>query len=382
MAQQWVPAVFMRGGTSKGVFFREEVLPPAGEERDALFLSVTGSPDPYGRQLDGMGGGASSLSKVVSVRGSERADADVEYTFGQVAIDRPVVDYSGNCGNLSSAVGPFAVDEGVVPPPDDGFVTLRVLNTNTGKLFRSAFEVRGGTAVVSGDLEVPGVAGTGAPVRLEYLSPGGARTGSLLPAGSASTRLDTPRGPVTVSCVDASNPVVFVAAGELGLTGAETREHLASDGQLMDTLDHIRREGAVATGLAASAAAAPLANPKVAVVAAPSAYETLSGSRIAPDAFDLAVRMLSMEQVHGAVPGTGALCLAVATQIPGTVPHRLTSARPGAPTRLGTPSGVLPVEADVVAGDGVAQARTASLYRTARPLMRGAVAVPGDTRLP
>lgn len=381
VTQHWVTAVFMRGGTSKGVFFREEVLPPAGEERDTLFLSVIGSPDPYRRQLNGMGGGVSSLSKVVSVRRSDRTDADVEYTFGQVAIDRPVVDYSGNCGNLSSAVGPFAVDEGVIPRPDDGVVTLRLYNTNTGKLLRSTFEVRDGAAAVSGDLEIPGIAGTGAPVRLEYLSPGGAVTGSLLPTGEASTEVEVDGVPFTVSCVDASNPVVFVAARDLGLTGAEPNEDLAADHRLMDTLDHIRRAGAVAMGLAASAGEAPLANPKVAVVAAPTDYETLSGSRIARDSFDLAVRMLSMEPVHGAVTGTGAMCLAVATQIPGTIPYRLTSACPGGPTRLGCPSGVVTVEADVEVMDGVPLVRTASLYRTARRLMQGAVAAAGGAQL-
>jgi 2-methylaconitate cis-trans-isomerase PrpF len=375
VAQQWIPAVFMRGGTSKGVFFRDEMLPSPGAQRDALFLSVLGSPDPYGRQLNGMGGGTSSLSKVVSVQRSSRPDADVEYTFGQVSVDRPVVDYSGNCGNLSSAVGPFAVDEGLIPRPADGPVTLRVYNTNTRKVFHSTFEVRGGSAVVAGDFVMAGVAGSGAPIRLDYLAPAGAKTGVLLPTGGATVELAICDRSMTVSCVDASNPVVFVSAADLGLSATESVTALASDHSLLQTLDRIRRAGAVAMGLAASCGDVPLANPKVAVVAAPANYRTISGCPVAHDSFDLAVRMVSMERIHPAVTGTGALCVAVATQVPGTIPQQLTRGQSGARTRIGTPSGVVTVDADVVLEHESPHVRSASLYRTARRLMRGEVAV-------
>ncbi len=375
MTQQWIPAVFMRGGTSNGVFFRDEVLPPPGAQRDAVFLSVLGSPDPYGRQLDGMGGGVSSLSKVVTVCRSDRIDADVEYTFGQVAVDQPVVDYSANCGNLSSAVGPFAVDEGLLGDVPDGPLTVRIFNTNTATVLQADFEVRDGRAAVAGDLAIPGVAGTGAPMRLCYLEPGGAKTGAVLPTGDPTTDVDIAAGRQVVSCVDVSAATVFVAAADLGLTGTESPADLGADASLLACLEELRRAGAVAMGLAAHTGAVAAAGPKIAMVAPPADYTTISGARIDGDTFDVAVRMISMGQPHGAIPGTGALCVAAATRIPGTIPHRLTRAGAGAATAIATPSGVLTVEADVTVTDGAPRVASASLYRTARALMRGSVAV-------
>lgn len=374
MTPGFVPAVFMRGGTSKGVFFREDALPPPGPERDRLLLAVLGSPDPYGRQLDGMGGGISSLSKVISVQPSLRADADIDFTFGQVAITQPVVDYSANCGNLSAAVGPFAVNEGLVPPPADGPVTLRIHNTNTGTVIRSTFHVSGGTACQTGDLAIPGVAATGPSVKLDYLSPGGSTTGALLPTGAVTTELTIDGSDITISCVDATIPLAIVSAKDVGLTGAEPIAEIGDDSALMATLDQVRRAAAVAMGMAATPTEAALASPKVAIIGPPAAYRTISDESLDSDSHDLSVRMISMEQVHRAVPGIGALCLAVAAQIPGTVAHQTGQRTGGASLRLGTPSGVVTVAADIAEEDGRLVARTASMYRTARTLMRGEVA--------
>lgn len=366
----------MRGGTSKGVFFREDALPPPGSERDTLFLAVIGSPDPYGRQLDGLGGGISSLSKVVSVAVSTRPDADVDYTFGQVAIDKPAIDYSANCGNLSAAVGPFAVNEGLVPSPDDGEFTVRLYNTNTASVIRATIQVRDGKARADGDFVIPGVAEPGAAVKLDYLSPGGSTTGAVLPTGEARTVLAVGATEVIASCVDAAVPLVIVRAEDVGCTGGESVETLAADQELLAALDGLRRAGAVAMGLATDPAGTALASPKVVIVGPPTSYRTLSGEALLPGSHDLAVRMISMEQVHRAVPGTGALCLAVAVQIPETVAHSTSSAARNEPLRLGTPSGVVTVVADVDITGEAPVARSASMYRTARTLMRGEVPWP------
>jgi 2-methylaconitate isomerase len=235
-----LPAVFMRGGTSRAVMFHERDLPDRSEW-DPIFLAAMGSPDPNGRQLNGMGGGISSLSKVCILAPSERADADIDYTFAQVQIRDPRVDYRSNCGNMSSAVGPFAVDEGIVRPNGDTAV-VRIFNTNTQKIIRSTFPLEDGRAAADGDLAIPGVAGTGAPVRLDFLAPGGATTGRLLPTGQPTDRLDVPgMGPVEVSLVDAANACVFVRARDLGLAGRELPEELERDPALLERLQSIRR---------------------------------------------------------------------------------------------------------------------------------------------
>lgn len=368
MAQQWIPAVFARGGTSKGLFFHERDLPAPTAERDAVFLSALGSPDPHGRQLDGMGGGISSLSKVVVVRPTDHPGADVEYDFGQVDVRSAVVDHSANCGNLSAAVGPFAVDEGLVTAPD-GPATVRLHNTNTDKVVHATFAVRDGTAEVRGPLAIPGVAGTGSPIELSYLDPAGSRTGHLLPTGSAAEDLATDSGVFRVSVVDAANPVVFVAAGDVGLRGGESPDDIESHPEITRRLDDIRRAAAVAAGLSATTSAAPLAVPKVAAVAPPAPYTTLAGDEVGADAVDLLVRVVSMGQLHRALPGTAALCCAVACHIPGSLLNEI--APDLRDVRLGSPSGPVDAGADV---EGT-RARSASLYRTARPLMRGTVAV-------
>lgn len=372
MPQRAIPAVFMRGGSSKGVFFHARDLPADRSVIDPILLSVIGSPDPYGRQLDGMGGGISSLSKAVIIGPPTRPDCDVDYTFAQVAVDRPAVDWAGNCGNLSSAVGPFAVDERLVAIAD-GEALVRIHQVNTAKVIHARFPVADGKAAVSGDFAIAGVAGTGARIRLDFLDPGGAATGRLLPTGNARDMLDVPGfGPLAVSLVDAANPVVFVAAADLGLTGIEPPDAIEARPDVMATLDRIRRQAAVAMGMALRPEDAALSVPKVAMLAAPAGYTTLDGRRVKAGEHDIAVRMLSMERAHRAVPLTGAMCLGVATRLPGTVAHALARPAAGDEVRVANPSGVLSVGAEVADGE----ARSAVVFRTARRLMQGEVLIP------
>jgi len=375
MPRSSIPAVFMRGGSSKAVMFHARDLPSDPAERDRLFLHVMGSPDPYGRQLNGLGGGLSSVSKAVIVAPSDRADADVDYTFAQVAVDRPVVDYGATCGNMSSAVGPFAVDEGLVAAAD-GEAVVRVFNTNTRKIYHARFEVRDGQAVEVGDFVIPGVAGAGAKITLDYLDPGGAATSGLLPSGAVLDRLEVPEfGTVEASLVDATNPVVFVSAAEVGGDATAAPEAIERDGALMARLDAIRRAGGVAMGMAESAEAVGLANPKVAILGPPAEFQAIDGTLHDAAGHDIAIRIVSMERVHRAVTLTGAMCLAAAAAIPGSLAHRIVGDRMG-DLRIGNPSGSLPVRADAVtAGDKVA-VRSVTTYRTCRRLMEGRVPVP------
>jgi 2-methylaconitate isomerase len=375
VSQRLIPAVFMRGGTSKGLFFHERDLPDDAAARDALLVRALGSPDPYGRQLDGMGGGISSLSKAAIIAPPSRPDADIDYTFAQIAVDAPVVDYGANCGNLSAAVGAFAVDEGLCPRPD-GEAVVRIHNTNTGKVIEARFPVRSGRAVVDGDLAVPGVPGTGAPVRLDFLDPAGSRTSGLLPTEHPVDEITLPGGDrLRASLVDAANPLVLVAAADLGLSGVEQPDQLDANADVMSRLDRVRRAGGVLMGLGETPAGVPLANPKIAVLSRPVGFRTLAGELIPADAHDLAVRMVSMERAHRAVTVTGALCLGVASRVRGTIAYQL-AAVPAGPLRLGNPSGVVVVDAVMQDRDGVPHPVSAVLFRTARRLMQGQVAVP------
>ena len=365
----------MRGGTSKGLFFRESDLPPEGPARDGLFLRALGSPDGFGRQLDGMGGGLSSLSKIVVVRASARPGVDLEYTFGQAAIREPVIDYSGNCGNLSAAVFPFALGAGLIAL-NDGDRTVVVHNTNTDKPIRVRLTVEDGVAAPEGGLAIPGVAGTGAPIELEYLEPGGARTGALLPAGAARTTLRHDGHDYAASLVDAATPMVLVAAGELGMSATESPNELDADPGVQSLLDGLRRAGAVAMGLADRPEEAPLAVPKIAVVAGPRAARTIDEAELPADAADVVVRVISMGQTHRAIPGTAALAVAVAARLAGSVVAEAASSAEGDVLRIATPSGVVTARAVVALRPDGPHADSASLLRTARPLMRGQVAVP------
>ena len=377
MKQFRLRAVFMRGGTSKALMFRASDLPPGSDLWTPIFLAALGSPDPNGRQLDGMGGGISSLSKVCVIGPSTRSDADLDYTFAQVAVRDATVDYSGNCGNMSSAVGPFAVDEGLVRGgAPDGDATVRIHNTNTHKLIVARFRLDDGRAAVDGDFRLPGVAGTGPAVRLEFLDPGGAGTGKLLPTGNATEVLDADdlRG-VQASMVDAANPCVFVEASAVGASGIETPEELEANGRLIRRLEAIRVAASLRMGIAGDAAAAGRipSIPKVAIVASARDAQTLSGERLAADDVDLTVRMISIGQPHRAVPLTGAMCLAVASRIEGTVAHRLArrAAQSEDPVRIAQPSGITVVGARVRCEGDRWLAQSATVYRTARRLMDG-----------
>jgi 2-methylaconitate cis-trans-isomerase PrpF len=378
MPQLAIPAVFMRGGTSRAVMFHARDLPDRAEW-DPIFLAAMGSPDPNGRQLNGMGGGISSLSKVCILAPSERADADIDYTFAQVQIRDPRVDYRSNCGNMSSAAGPFAVDEGIVRPNGD-IAVVRIFNTNTRKIIRSTFPLEDGRAATDGDLAIPGVAGTGAPVRLDFLAPGGATTGLLLPTGKPADRLDVPGvGAIEVSMVDAANACVFVRAGDLGLTGCELPEELERDPVLLDRLQSIRRAASIAMGIARDDAEARTvaAVPIIGFVAPPADALTLSGDPIMAAQVDLTARFLSNGQPHRALPLTASLCTAVAANITGTLVAEALAPGAGAQVRIGMPSGVLTVGAEVEQESGGRWvAHSGAFYRTARRLFDGRIYVP------
>jgi 2-methylaconitate cis-trans-isomerase PrpF len=375
-----LPAVFMRGGTSKAVMVNAADLPADPAAWDAILLEVMGSPDPNGRQLDGMGGGVSSVSKVCVVGPPRRPDADVDYTFAQVSVREAHVDYSGNCGNMSSAIGPFAVEEGLVPRPQDGETAVRIHNTNTGKVIVAKFPVVDGALAADGELEIDGVAGKAAAIRLEFLDPGGAKTGKLLPTGQAVDQLEVAGlGTIAASCVDAANPAVFVAAESVGKTGIELPDALEKDQAFLEKMEAIRRAASVRMGITADleAAAKVSSVPLVAMVAAPQAAATLSGRALAADDADIVVRMLSMRQPHRATPITGAICLAIAARVPGSIPARLRRAGDG-PTRIGHPSGMTLVDAAVEGEGPELRARHGAVYRTARRLFEGAVLYRGD----
>ena len=367
----------MRGGTSKALVFHARDLPTDLAARDAIFIAAIGSPDHYGRQLNGMGGGVSSLSKVCLVGSPSRDDADVDYTFGQVQIKEARVDYRSNCGNMSSAIGPFAVDQGLVNSRD-GMATVRIHNTNTGKLIHSTFSVRSGRVIEEGSLEIPCVAGTGAPIRLDFLHPGGSGTGKLLPSGNVADVLHVPGvGQIEVSMVDAANACVFINAADVGLLGTELPDQLELDANLLTLLASIRQQASVAMGIAPDfgAAAAP-AIPFIGFVSPAQDSPTLSGDGVAAAETDVTVRMLSNGQPHRALPATAALCVAVAAGIEGTVVQR--AARRGRTSdtlRIGMPSGILQVGASVRRDGPTWHAQHGTFYRTARRLFEGFVYV-------
>ncbi len=381
MIQQAIPAVFMRGGTSKALMLHARDLPPARDDWAPLFTAAMGTPDPFGRQLDGMGGGVSSLSKVCIIAPSERDDADVDYTFAQVMIREARVDYKGNCGNMSSAVGPFAVDEGLVRPNGDS-ATVRIFNTNTAKIIHGSFPLEQGRARYDGDLVIPGVSGSGAPVRLDFVQPGGASTGQLLPSGQVLDTLEVPGfGSLEVSLVDAANAAVFVRARDVGLTGLELPDQLEARPDVLALLDNIRVQASIRMGIAPDAEAARKITivPFVAIVSPPADSPTLSGDPVRASEVDLTARVISNGQPHRALPLTISLCTAVAARISGTVAaEALSPTAAEGPLRLGMPSGVLTVGAEVAREDGGWVAKAGSFYRTARRLFDGRVWVPGQ----
>ena len=377
MAQYKIPAVFMRGGTSKALMFHLRDLPDQQHLWPDLFISAIGADDPYGRQLNGMGGGISSLSKVCVISPSEESDTDVDYRFFQLSPRSRIVDSSASCGNMAAAVGPFAVDEGLVSVNGD-HVCVRILNVNTGRIIRSTFSLDDGAAGVNGDLCLPGVAGSGAPINLVFENPGGGATGKLLPTGRPTDELQTRGTHFEVSMVDAGNPCVFVRAQDLGLVGCELPDTLSQFSEALDALESIRLSASVAMGIAENihqASAIP-GIPKIAIVSCPADSVTLSAETIGKYDCDLMLRMISVGQPHRAIPVTGALCTAVAARIEGTVVNRLTKMRSITQSiRIAHPSGVSEVDAEVVRQEDGWHSRSASIKRTARRLMDGHVYV-------
>lgn len=374
MSLRSLPALFMRGGTSKALVFDATVLPHNLAERDAIILAAMGSPDPFGRQLDGMGGGVSSLSKVCIVGPSSHKDADIDFTFAQVSVTEPKVDYAGNCGNMISAMGPAALIFGHVRA-EGAEARIRIHNTNTSRIIVATFPVSDGLLAVNGDLAIDGVAGCAARIRLDFLEPGGAKSGQLLPTGTPIDILSLPDGTrVAATLVDAANPCVFVAAADLEKTATEHPEALAHDAAFLGRMEAIRQAGSVQMGLAPDlpAAARMASLPKIAIVAPPATTALLSGEAMQASEMDLLVRMISMEQPHRAIPITGAICLALACRIDGTIPARLARKVDG-PLTLSHPSGSILVDASTAQTSGPPHALSGTVYRTSRLLFSGYV---------
>ncbi|HWS77736.1 MAG TPA: 2-methylaconitate cis-trans isomerase PrpF [Thermomonas sp.] len=386
-----IPATYMRGGTSKGVFFRLDDLPAAarvpGNARDALLQRVIGSPDPYRQHIDGMGGATSSTSKCVIISRSTQAGHDVDYLYGQVSIDSAFVDWSGNCGNLSSAVGPFAIDNGFIPAERlvDGMVEVRIWQANIGKTIIARVPVRDGAVQETGDFELDGVAFPAAEIVLEFIDPSedgddAACTG-MFPTGNLVDVLDVPGiGALRATLISAGIPTVFVDAADIGCSGSELQADINGDAAALARFEAIRTAGALRMGLIhdASEAATRQHTPKVAFVARPADYTASSGKRIAAADIDLRVRALSMGKLHHAMMGTASVAIATAAAVPGTVVHAAAGGGQRDAVRFGHPSGTLRVGADVAQVDGQWVATKAVMSRSARVLMEGTVRVPQD----
>jgi len=387
-----IPATYMRGGTSKGVFFRLEDLPPAaqvpGAARDRLFLRVIGSPDPYGAHIDGMGGATSSTSKCVILSKSTRPDHDVDYLYGQVSIDKPFVDWSGNCGNLSTGAAAFAIHAGLVDPariPRDGTCTVRIWQANIGKTIVAHVPVRNGAVQESGDFELDGVTFPSGEIVLEFLDPAAeddGADGAMFPTGHLVDDLEVPGvGTFKATMITAGIPTVFVNAADIGCTGTELREAINTDANALERFEKIRVAGALRMGLIRSPeeAAKRQHTPKIAFVAKPRDYVASSGRRIEAGEVDLLVRALSMGKLHHAMMGTAAVAIATAAAIPGTLVNLAAGGGERTTVRFGHPSGTLRVGAEARQVDGAWTVAKVVMSRSARILMEGWVRVPADT---
>jgi hypothetical protein len=386
MTQLRIPAVYMRGGTSKGVFFLADDLPADRATRERILLRVVGSPDPYGKQIDGMGGATSSTSKVVIVSKSSRPDSDVDYLFGQVAIDAPVIDWSGNCGNLTAAVGPFAIIAGLLNAAADGTAAVRIWQANIGKKIVAHLPMRGGEVLETGSFQLDGVAFPGAEVQLEFIDPAGEDgepgAGATFPTGRQIDVLEIP-GLLTLKAtlINAGNPTIFVDAASLGLRGTELQQDVNGRKDLLDLAEAVRARGAVVMGLAATAEEASAKRPhtpKLAFVAKPAEYTTSDGRRIAAESIDLSARIFSMGKLHHAMTGTGAVAIAAAAATPGTIVQRIAPLSKEGRVRFGHPSGTTSVGAEAVCQEGQWAIRKVIVSRSARRLMEGWVRVPKD----
>ncbi len=388
--QRRIAATYLRGGTSKGVFFKLDDLPEdarvAGAARDALLLRVIGSPDPYGKQIDGMGGATSSTSKAVIVAASTRAEHDVDYLFGQVAIDKPFVDWSGNCGNLSAAVGPFAIAAGLVDParvPHDGVAVVRIWQANIGKTILAHVPMAAGQVQETGGFELDGVTFPAAEVQLEFMDPAAEEEGgggAMFPTGNLVDELDVPGvGVLRATLINAGIPTIFIEAGALGYDGTELQDAINGDPRALAVFETIRAHGALRMGLIASIdeAGKRQHTPKVAFVAKAAGYLSSSGRQVAAGEIDLLVRALSMGKLHHAMMGTAAVAIGTAAAIPGTLVNLAAGGGERSAVRFGHPSGTLRVGAEAVLDDGQWRVAKASMSRSARILMEGWVRVPG-----
>jgi len=380
-----VRGVIYRGGTSRAVYLLENDLPREAHIRDQVILSIYGSPD--ARQINGLGGADSLTSKVAIIGPSEREDADVDYTFGQVSITKAFIDYKGNCGNISSGVGPFAVDEGLVKAVEP-ITYVRIFNTNTKKIIIAEVPVRHGKALSRGDYAINGVPGTGSKIILNFLDSGGAVTGKLLPTGNLKDQIWLADGTqLTISLVDAANPAVFVKAADLGLTGTELPDVVNSNPFLLNRIEEIRGTAAEMLGLAAKQEATDKcpAVPKIVFVTPPTDYKTSDGRLVGKESIDLVARTMSMQKMHKAFAITGGICTATAAKLEGTIVSEVISSEvsQGSTVRLGHPSGTL--DFDITfrkSEDGSAKLEKAAVNRTARRIMEGYIYVPREIYWP
>ncbi|WP_288414922.1 2-methylaconitate cis-trans isomerase PrpF [uncultured Acinetobacter sp.] len=387
--QQKIAATYMRGGTSKGVFFNLNDLPVeaqvAGAARDQLLLRVIGSPDPYGKQIDGMGGATSSTSKTVILAKSQQPEHDVDYLFGQVSIDQPFIDWSGNCGNLTAAVGAFAIRQGLIDPervPDNGHCTVRIWQKNIQKTIIAHVPITHGVVQETGDFELDGVIFPAAEVQIEFLDPAedGEDGGAMFPTGQVVDDLEVPGvGTFKATFINAGIPTIFLNAAELGYTGTELQDQINNDVAALARFETIRAHGAVKMGLIKdiSEAASRQHTPKIAFVAPPQSYQASSGKTVELSDIDLLVRALSMGKLHHAMMGTAAVAIGTAAAVPGTLVHTAAGAIPREAVRFGHPSGTLRVGAEAVQDtSGQWQVKKAIMSRSARVLMEGFVYVP------
>ena len=388
-----IPATYIRGGTSKGVFFRLQDLPAAAQQpgpvRDAILMRVIGSPDPYGKQIDGMGGASSSTSKTVILAKSSRADHDVDYLFGQVAIDKAFVDWSGNCGNLSAAVGSFAIMSGLVDAsriPANGMATVRIWQANISKTIIAHVPITNGEVQETGDFELDGVTFPAAEVQLEFLDPAdegeGDGGGAMFPTGNVVDTLEVPGvGSFQATLINAGIPTIFLNAAELGYSGSELQEAINGDAAALARFETIRAHGAIRMGLIKEVAEAATRQhtPKIAFVAPPAAYTASSGKDIRAEDIDLRVRAMSMGKLHHAMMGTAAVAIGTAAAIPGTLVNLAAGGGERQAVRFGHPSGTLRVGAEAKLVDGQWQVSKAIMSRSARVLMEGWVRIPGDS---
>ena len=388
-AQIQIPATYMRGGTSKGVFFKLQDLPPKAQQpgpyRDAVLLRVIGSPDPYASQIDGMGGATSSTSKTVILSKSTRPDHDVDYLFGQVAIDKSFVDWSGNCGNLSAAVGPFAIRNGLVDAakiPANGVATIKIWQVNIGKTIIAHVPITKGQVQETGDFELDGVTFPAAEIQIDFIDPaaddddGG---GAMFPTGNLVDSLEVPGvGSLQATMINAGIPTIFVNAKDIGCTGTELREAINTDPKALAMFETIRAHGAVRMGLIreVAEAAGRQHTPKVAFVAPPATYTASSGKQVAASEIDLLVRALSMGKLHHAMMGTAAVAIATAAAIPGTLVNAAAGGGTRESVRFGHPSGTLRVGAQAQQESGQWTVTKVSMSRSARVLMHGWVHIP------